>query len=60
MFHDGTTAQEAASAFVNPLTAQAMLETMRSQAHTAIIHTAASSNLGTMLNRLCVADGLNS
>lgn len=57
-FHDGTTAREAASAFVNPLTAQAMIETMRSQGHTALIHTAAASNLGTVLNRLCLADGV--
>jgi NADPH2:quinone reductase len=54
----GTTAAEGASCFVNPLTALGMLETMRREGHTALVHTAAASNLGQMLNRLCLADGI--
>jgi NADPH2:quinone reductase len=54
----GTTAREAASCFVNPLTALGMTETMRREGHTALIHTAAASNLGQMLNRICLADGI--
>lgn len=56
---EGTTAKEGASSFVNPLTALAMLETMRAERHKAIIHAAAASNLGQMLNRLCIADGID-
>ena len=56
---DGVTAREGASAFVNPLTALAMVETMRMEGHTALVHTAAASNLGQMLNRICLADGVN-
>lgn len=54
----GTSAREAASCFVNPLTALGMTETMRREGHTALIHTAAASNLGQMLNRICLADGI--
>ena len=50
----GTTAAEGASCFVNPLTALGMVETMRREGHTALVHTAAASNLGQMLNRLCM------
>jgi NADPH2:quinone reductase len=50
---DGTPAEEGASAFVNPLTALGMVETMRLENHKALVHTAAASNLGQMLNRLC-------
>lgn len=50
----GTTAAEGASAFVNPLTALGMVETMRLEQHVALVHTAAASNLGQMLNRLCL------
>tara|TARA_B110000285_G_scaffold142686_1_gene159454 strand:+ start:253 stop:1380 length:1128 start_codon:yes stop_codon:yes gene_type:complete len=50
----GTTATEGASCFVNPLTALAMVETMRMENHTALVHTAAASNLGQMLNRICM------
>ena len=57
-FPDGVTAREGASAFVNPLTALAMVETMRAEGHTALVHTAAASNLGQMLNRICIADGV--
>jgi NADPH2:quinone reductase len=55
---DGTTASEGASSFVNPLTALGMVETMRTEGHSALVHTAAASNLGQMLNRLCIADGV--
>ena len=54
----GTTAAEGASCFVNPLTALGMVETMRLEGHTALVHTAAASNLGQMLNRICLADGV--
>jgi NADPH2:quinone reductase len=52
----GTTAAEGASAFVNPLTALGMVETMRLENHVALVHTAAASNLGQMLNRLCLEE----
>ena len=52
----GTTAAEGASCFVNPLTSQGMVETMKMEGHTALVHTAAASNLGQMLNRICIAD----
>ncbi len=56
--NEGTTPAEGASCFVNPLTALGMTETMRMEGHTALVHTAAASNLGQMLNRLCLADGI--
>jgi len=49
----GCTAKDGASSFVNPLTALSFLETMRMEDHTAIVHTAAASNLGQMLNKIC-------
>ena len=55
---DGTRADEGASCFVNPLTALGMVETMRNEGHTGLVHTAAASNLGQMLNRICLADGV--
>ena len=55
---EGTTTAEGASCFVNPLTSLGMVETMRSEGHTALVHTAAASNLGQMLNRVCIADGI--
>ena len=55
---EGTTAAEGASCFVNPLTALAMVETMRRENHTALVHTAAASNLGQMLNRICINEGI--
>lgn len=55
---EGTTPAEGASCFVNPLTALGMVETMRLEGHTAIVHTAAASNLGQMLVRLCAEDGV--
>jgi NADPH2:quinone reductase len=54
----GTTPAEGASCFVNPLTALGMVETMRLEGHSALVHTAAASNLGQMLNKLCLADGV--
>jgi NADPH:quinone reductase len=55
---DGTTPAEGASAFINPLTALGMVETMRREGHKALVHTAAASNLGQMLNKICLADGI--
>ena len=51
---EGTTAVEGASCFVNPLTVLGMVGTMRLEGHTALVHTAAASNLGQMLVKLCV------
>jgi NADPH:quinone reductase-like Zn-dependent oxidoreductase len=56
---DGTTAAEGASCFVNPLTALGMTETMRREGHKALVHTAAASNLGQMLNKICIKDGIS-
>jgi NADPH2:quinone reductase len=55
---DGTPPADGASCFVNPLTALGMIETMRLEGHTALAHTAAASNLGQMLVRICEADGI--
>jgi NADPH:quinone reductase len=55
---EGATAADGASCFVNPLTALGMVETMRSEGHRALVHTAAASNLGQMLQRICAADGI--
>jgi NADPH:quinone reductase-like Zn-dependent oxidoreductase len=55
---DDATAADGASMFVNPLTALAMPEVMRREGHKALVHTAAASNLGQMLNRICQADGV--
>jgi hypothetical protein len=55
---EGTTAAEGASWFVNPLTALGMVETMRREGHKALVHTAAASNLGQMLNKICLKDGV--
>ena len=52
----GTQAVQGASAFVNPMTALGMVETMRLEHHVALVHTAAASNLGQMLNRVCLQD----
>jgi NADPH:quinone reductase len=52
----GTPATAGASSFVNPLTALGMVETMRREGHSAIVHTAAASNLGQMLNKLCLEE----
>jgi NADPH:quinone reductase len=55
---EGTTPKDGASSFVNPLTALGMLETMRREGHSALVHTAAASNLGQMLVKLCIKDGV--
>jgi NADPH:quinone reductase len=55
----GTAPADAASSFVNPLTALGMVETMRTEGHMALVHTAAASNLGQMLNRICLKDGIS-
>ena len=55
---EGTTPAEGASCFVNPLTALGMVETMRREGHTALVHTAAASNLGQMLNKICIKDSI--
>lgn len=54
----GTTAAEGASWFVNPLTALGMTETMKREGHKALVHTAAASNLGQMLVKICNEDGI--
>ncbi len=53
------TAADGASCYVNPLTALAFVETMRHEGHKAIVHTAAASNLGQMLNKICIKDGID-
>lgn len=55
---DGVTPSQGAACFVNPLTVLGMVGTMRAEGHTALVHTAAASNLGQMLNRVCLADGI--
>lgn len=55
---DGADASEGASLFVNPMTAQGFLNTMRAEGHSAIVHTAAASNLGQMLAKLCAKEGV--
>jgi NADPH2:quinone reductase len=56
---EGATAADGASCFVNPITALGMVETMRREGHKALVHTAAASNLGQMLNRICLKDGID-
>ena len=56
---EDASAADGASSFVNPLTALGMVETMRREGHTALVHTAAASNLGQMLNRICLKDGID-
>jgi NADPH:quinone reductase-like Zn-dependent oxidoreductase len=55
---DGASAADGAAMFVNPLTALSFVETMRIEGHKAIVHTAAASNLGQMLQKICLADGV--
>jgi NADPH:quinone reductase-like Zn-dependent oxidoreductase len=55
---DGTTAEQGASCYVNPLTALSFVETMRATGHSSLVHTAAASNLGQMLNKICLKDGV--
>jgi NADPH2:quinone reductase len=58
LLHEGTTAMEGASCFVNPLTVLGMVETMRLENHTALVHTAAASNLGQMLLKVCLDENI--
>lgn len=55
---NGTTATDGASCFVNPLTALGMVETMHLEGHKALVHTAAASNLGQMLNKICLKEAV--
>ncbi|PHY12593.1 NADH oxidase [Caulobacter sp. B11] len=55
---DDATPADGASCFVNPLTALSMVEVMRREGHKALVHTAAASNLGQMLNKICLKDGV--
>lgn len=55
---EGASAAQGASMFVNPLTALGFVETMRIEGHGAVVHTAAASNLGQMLQKICLADGI--
>ena len=56
---DGASAKDGASSFVNPMTALGMVETMRREGHSGLVHTAAASNLGQMLVKLCLADSVS-
>ena len=58
LLKDGATPRDGASCFVNPLTALGMVETMRREGHSALVHTAAASNLGQMLQKICLKDGV--
>ncbi len=58
VMNEGTEPRDCASSFVNPLTALAMVETMKMEGHTALVHTAAASNLGQMLVKICIDDGV--
>src|SRR3981081_1575061 len=55
---DGVSPCEGASALINPLTVLGMVETMRREGHSALVHTAAASNVGQMLNRVFLMDGI--
>jgi NADPH:quinone reductase len=55
---DGTDPKDGASCFVNPLTSLAFTEVMKNEGHSAIVHTAAASNLGQMLVKICAKDGI--
>ncbi len=55
---EGAAPADGASCFINPLTALGMVETMRREGHAALVHTAAASNLGQMLNRICIAENI--
>ena len=58
VMNDGTSAEQAASCFVNPLTALGMVETMKLEGHSGLVHTAAASNLGQMLIKICDAENV--
>ena len=55
---EGTDPKDGASCFVNPLTSLAFTQVMRSEGHSALVHTAAASNLGQMLVKICAKDGI--
>ena len=55
---DDATPADGAALFINPMTALSMVETMRAEGHTALVHTAAASNIGQMLVKICKADGV--
>jgi NADPH:quinone reductase len=55
---EGSTPRDAAAVYVNPMTALSMVDNMRLEGHTALVHTAAASNLGQMLVKICLADGV--
>ena len=55
---EGISAEQGAAVFVNPLTVLGFVETMRLEGHTALVHAAAASNLGQMLLKVCLADGI--
>ena len=55
---EGTSAEEGASSYVNPLTALGMVGTLKREGYKGLVHTAAASNLGQMLVKLCAADGI--
>ena len=59
VLREGTTSEQGASCFVNPLTVLGMVETMRLEGHTALVHTAAASNLGVMLQKVCIDEGID-
>lgn len=56
VMHEGVAPRECASCFVNPLTALGMVDTMRLEGYSGLIHTAAASNLGQMLQKICIDD----
>jgi len=58
VLHADATPKDGASCFVNPLTALGMVGTMRREGHTGLVHTAAASNLGQMLVKICAKDGV--
>ena len=55
---EGVTAAQGAALTVNPMTALGFVETARAEGHSAIVHTAAASSLGQMLQRICAQDGV--
>ncbi|GAB1256623.1 zinc-binding dehydrogenase [Aurantivibrio plasticivorans] len=58
VMNEGTTSKQAASCFVNPMTSQSMVENMRLEGRKGLVHTAAASNLGQMLVKICQADNV--
>lgn len=58
VLHEGQTAAQGASCFINPMTALGMVETLRREGHSALVHTVGASNLGQMLNRLCLKESI--